>query len=44
MISLRPERLTFVWRPLLRLKLFARDASLFTRLKLLIGFYQARRA
>ena len=36
----RPERLEFLWRPLLRLKLLARDVSLFTRLKLLVNFYQ----
>jgi len=40
LLKSRPERLEFLWRLLLRLKLLAQDVSLFSRLKLLVGFYQ----
>jgi len=40
MMRWRPRRLEWLWRSLLKFQLLARDVSLYTRLKLLVGFYQ----
>ena len=40
LIQWRPSGLTFVWRRLLWFKVLAAHASFFTRVKLLVGFYQ----